>query len=62
MKVEYGSRKHSLVAQQVKDPVFPLLWHQFNRWPRNFPRLQMQPPKKGGIALVAQGLPTQLDP
>ena len=28
--------ENSLVAQRIKDPVLPQLWHRFNPWPRNF--------------------------
>ena len=41
----------SLVVQQVKDPVLPLLWlrsllwHRFDPWPGNFCMPQAQPKK-----------------
>ena len=40
------------MAQWVKDPVLPQLWHrlqlwlEFDPWPGNFHMLQMQPLKK----------------
>ena len=43
---------HSLVVQQVKDPMLSLqqlgllLWHGFNPWPWNFHVLQAQPKNK----------------
>ena len=38
--------RHSLVGQQVKDPVLSLLWHGFHLWLRNFRMLQVWPKKK----------------
>ena len=36
----------SLVAQQVKDPTFSMLWRRFYPWTRSFHTLQVQPKRK----------------
>ena len=36
MESFYIKTQSSLVAQWVKEPVWSLMWHRFNPWPRNF--------------------------
>ena len=51
---------NSLVAQQVKDPVFlllwlwSLLWHRFHPWPGTFPRSNHKKKTRGAPTVVQQ--------
>ena len=41
-----NNKRSSLVAEQVKDLVWSLLWRGFNPWPRNFHMLWAQPKER----------------
>ena len=53
------------MAQWVKGPVSSQLWHGFGPWPRNFCRLQQDPPPKKKTTPTTQTTkthPTRSDP
>ena len=58
-KIKNGMLRHSLVAQQVKDPAWSLLWlrsllwYGFDPYPGNISMPRAQPKKGGGGLLDA---------